>query len=116
MNCFSLIQTTSLFLGQSTDSSRSVLRLMLALAVFLAVAGILLGLLSIYRRRLASGDSSGQPFTLDQLRQLHREGKLTNDEFERAKLNLVGSMHASILKENKPSRNEQALGAEVKEE
>lgn len=113
-HCF--IHFTATILAQSTDSSRSVLRLMVALAIFLAFVGVVLGALSIYRRKMQATDFRGQDFTLDQLRRLHREGKLTTEEFERAKLNLVGSMHASLLKERKQTKNEEALGAEVKEE
>ena len=47
-----------------------------------------------FNRQIKVGD--GQPFTLTDLRRMHREGQLTNEEFERAKALMIARGRASL--------------------
>lgn len=62
----------------------------------LVLVGLILAggvLILILRRRLHDADSAASPgFTLHELRQLHAAGELTDDEFERAKAQMIGSV------------------------
>lgn len=54
----------------------------LLLAGFVAVT-------QVKKRLMRSDDSPGSGFTLSDLRRLHREGKMTDEEFEKAKQIIV---------------------------
>ncbi|HEY2586473.1 MAG TPA: SHOCT domain-containing protein [Tepidisphaeraceae bacterium] len=54
----------------------------LVLAGFVAVA-------QVKKRLMRTDDSPGSGFTLSDLRRLHREGKMTDEEFEKAKQIIV---------------------------
>jgi hypothetical protein len=61
----------------------------LLLAAFVAVV-------QVKKRLLRSDDSHGSGFTLSDLRRLHREGKMTDEEFEKAKqIIVVGAQRAA---------------------
>lgn len=60
----------------------SVVLIGLLLAAFVAVA-------QVKKRLVRSDDISGSGFTLSDLRQLHRDGKMTDGEFEKAKQAIV---------------------------
>lgn len=78
----------------------------LLVLVGLIIAGGVL--IMILRRRLHEADSSpSQGFTLHDLRQLHASGELTDEEYERAKAQMIGSVKAAakpkpILSLSKP--------------
>ena len=64
--------------------------------IFIAVlllAGLVVLLL---RRRLRDGQPAAchEPFTLEHLRTLHRQGQLSDEEFERAKARMIQHMGA----------------------
>ncbi len=64
-------------------------------AVFLGVVGYIL------RRRLLSEDddpAAAEPFTLSDLRRLHREGQLSDEEFERARAAIIARTRAHLHK------------------
>lgn len=66
-------------------------RIVLVVAVLLAL--VLIGavvVLKLRRRLLGNEDSSGMPLTLHDLRRMHAEGRMTDDEFERAKVAIIG--------------------------
>lgn len=60
----------------------SVVLIGLLLAAFVAVA-------QVKKRLIRSDDISGSGFTLSDLRRLHRDGKMTDEEFEKAKQAIV---------------------------
>ena len=67
----------------------SVVLIACLIALFLAVNTI--------RRWLRRGDEEAKVgFTLGDLRSLHREGKMTDEEFERAKSLLIGQTQAEV--------------------
>jgi hypothetical protein len=98
-------------------ATSSVSRLVVPLTIFLLLSAVLIGALAIVRRkvRAEAGSSGPRDFSLGDLRALHREGKLTTEEFERAKAKLVGNVRATLQKEAKPSRVEQPFVGELKE-
>ena len=97
------------------SSSTTLFRLMLALAAFVVVAGVLLAVLSTVRRRMQVDHGVARDFTLAQLRELHREGKLTDEELNRAKAKLVASEQAKLARQAKPPARKAPFGStEVK--
>lgn len=65
----------------------------------------LFGALVLYRRWLNRDDTtSGEGFTLSDLRRLHKEGKMTTEEFETAKGILIGSMKAAEIRDAQKPR------------
>lgn len=68
---------------------------------------VVIGWFAIARIRSWMKDNAetAQPFTLDDLRQLHRSGQLSDEEFERAKEMMIGSVRrAPTLKEIKAAQ------------
>jgi uncharacterized membrane protein len=97
-------------------SSMSAMRMVLALSAVVVIAGVLLALLGVVRRRIREETAFvPKDFALSDLRDLHRDGKLTDEEFERAKAKLVSGVQAKLAKEAKPSRLEQPLQEELKD-
>jgi hypothetical protein len=67
--------------------------------VLILVLIVLFFLIGRYRRWMASSDApGGVGFTLSDLRRFHKEGKMTTEEFEKAKLILLGPLKASADK------------------
>lgn len=78
---------------------RPELEVAVAIAVVLAGTVLLVVLLAWARRRLLPRDENdARPggFTLSDLRRLHRDGKMSDEEFERAKAQLVALAHRSL--------------------
>jgi hypothetical protein len=86
-----------------------------ALALFQSIGGVLLTLVVIVivgwfaisriRSWMKDNAEAAQPFTLDDLRQLHRSGQLSDEEYERAKEMMIGSVRrAPTLKEIKAAQ------------
>jgi hypothetical protein len=77
-----------------------------AFSLFTTLAGPLVGLLVVavvgyfvvmrLRRASRSDDSGGTPFSLEDLRRLRREGKLTDEEYSRAHAMIVGAAKAKF--------------------
>jgi hypothetical protein len=64
-------------------------------AVLLAVLIVLFVVVNRYRKWMAADDTpTGPGFTLSDLRRYHKEGKMTDQEFEKAKAILIGSVKA----------------------
>ena len=60
---------------------------------------LLFGGIVLYRRWMNADDTTtGEGFTLSDLRRLHKEGKMTDGEFESAKAILIGSLKAAAAK------------------
>lgn len=94
-----------------------ILRIAVPLMVLLILSALLVGALAVVRKKMNAGPGAVAPrdFSLGDLRSLHREGKLTTEEFERAKAKLVSSVRATLKKEVKPSIVEQPFSGEFKE-
>ena len=81
-------------LAQSTEeTSGSVVVAVGALLIVVVV--LFLGVAWARKRLNPNEDFHGEGFGLSDLRQLHKEGKLTDEEFERARAKMVESMHAA---------------------
>ncbi len=65
-----------------------VLPRLVGLLAVVAIGGVVIYLLRRWLRRGPSAPAEG--FTLQQLRELHATGSLTNDEFEQAKAAVIG--------------------------
>lgn len=98
-------------------TSQSIFRIAIPLLFLLLLSAVLVGALAVVRRKMHEGHMSHAPrdFSLGDLRRLHREGKLNDEEFARAKAKLVGSMQATLKKETKPSMVEQPVSEELKD-
>ena len=101
------------------QSRYSIVQMIVALGLVLVVTAVLLATLSVVRRRMrddaAAAAGVGRGFTLNDLRTLHRQGKLSDEEFERAKSKLVSNVQSTLAKEKKPSLVEKPLGEELKD-
>lgn len=84
------------------------------LAAVLVFTGLLLAVLSFIRRRMKIEESTPRDFSLTELRDLHRQGKLTDEEFDRAKSLLVGKVHSNLAKEVKPTMAAEPMRSEIK--
>ena len=80
-------------LGQAENASSSIY---LWAIVLLFVVVVLFGAIAWARKRLSPNEEfHGEGFTLSDLRQMHKEGKLSDDEFNRAKAKMVEALHAA---------------------
>ncbi|HEX5241819.1 MAG TPA: SHOCT domain-containing protein [Tepidisphaeraceae bacterium] len=69
--------------------------------VLIIVVGLLVVL--YVKRMLLSDDATTHPaFTLSDLRQMHKSGKMTAEEFERAKAKIIGTTTAPRPPANPP--------------
>lgn len=67
--------------------------------VLIIILVVLFGAVALYRRWMkADGASGGEGFTLSDLRRLHKAGQMTDEEFEKAKKILIGSVKAAAEK------------------
>ena len=84
-------------LAQQADQSTGgalIWSIVLIVALLLLFGGIVL-----YRKWMNADDTTtGEGFTLSDLRRLHKEGKMTDGEFESAKAILIGSLKAAAAK------------------
>lgn len=93
----------------AADVSRPIIWSIVLIGVILvAFFGI-----NFYRKWMTSDETtSGPGFTLADLRKLHKEGQMTDAEFEKAKANLLGSLKAAadkpVLGPRNPRRNADA--------
>lgn len=83
-----------------------------AVAIAIVLAGaLLLAVLAVYVRRwlLSKDDEPSDPggFALSDLRRLHHEGKLSDEEFERAKAQLVSASQRSMTPSAGPTAKPQ---------
>jgi hypothetical protein len=86
-----------------TSSAGSVFFWALVLIVFILILFVAVVLL---KRWLKDDDisSPGPGFTLSDLRQLVAEGKMTQEEFDKAKVAIVGSTKAAAMRNPPPAR------------
>jgi hypothetical protein len=61
--------------------------------ILIVILMLLFGGVVLYRKWMTADDTTtGEGFTLSDLRRLHKEGKMTTAEFESAKAILIGSL------------------------
>ena len=80
----------------------SIIKLSLLLVVL-----IVIGWVTVWqvRRRMTSPDeSSGAGFTLSDLRQLHKSGQMSDEEFERAKAKVVDAARRAAERDKAAAR------------
>ena len=84
-------------LAASERSTGSIVFWSLVLIVAIVA---MFGALAVYRKWLNNDDptTSGPAFTLSDLRKLHKEGKMTTEEYEKAKIAIVGTLKATTAK------------------
>src|SRR5438552_15204378 len=81
------------------QSEQSTSRVMIWAIVLVLALMLLFGVVVIYRKWMNADDTtSGPGFTLSDLRKLHKEGKMTTQEYEKAKTILIGSIKAAADK------------------
>jgi len=78
------------FLAQADSSSADVFLWLLILLVL--VIGLFVAVVVLRKKLSPNEDFHGAGFTLSDLRQMHKKGQMSDEEFERAKLALLGSM------------------------
>jgi hypothetical protein len=85
------------FLAQLTEQqSQSAL---VGSIILIGIVLVLFGGIYVYRKWMSAEDTpSDEGFTLSDLRRLHKEGKMTTEEFEKAKAVLIGSLKAAADK------------------
>ena len=89
--------------------------LFVLLGVVLAVVMIFAGVVFWLRQRLSPHeDFRGEGFTLGDLRRLHKEGKLSDDEFERAKAGMIAATHATEKRKQEEQQNLKTWGWDTK--
>ena len=74
------------------DNSVSILMVSVALIVFVGLG--FFAVMWVRKRMSPHEDMHGEGFTLTDLRELHRSGKISDEEFERAKAKMVEALHA----------------------
>ncbi len=81
--------------GSTEAISRS---LIWSLALIFSILA-LFAVVQLYRKWMNTDDgTTGPGFTLSDLRRLHKEGKMTAEEYEKAKVAIIGSLKASLEK------------------
>src|SRR5690349_3878919 len=81
-------------LAQAATGSALVWTLVLIFALVL-----MFGAVAAYRKWMKTDDTpTGPGFTLGDLRRLHKEGKMTTEEYEKAKAVLIGTTKAGADK------------------
>ncbi|MGH7214018.1 MAG: hypothetical protein ACREIT_04585, partial [Tepidisphaeraceae bacterium] len=82
--------------AQASDEPGSIFfALLLLILAVVVLFGVVMFLKKWMRKSAEAGDVG---FTLSDLRELHRQGKMTTDEFERAKAQMVASAKAAIAR------------------
>jgi hypothetical protein len=83
--------------------------------IVIAIILVLFGAIVLYRRWIKTQETtSNTNFTLSDLRRLHKEGKMTDAEFESAKAILIGSLKASATQSTQGAPPKGAQGPRTK--
>jgi hypothetical protein len=98
------MQVASLPLAQSQRGMGEVLLWLLVLIGLVVVAAMLV----LYLRKWYSSPDStpSAGFTLGDIRQLHRDGQMTDEEFERAKALILGQTRRQLHETPAESKND----------
>jgi hypothetical protein len=87
---------TTMLVVLLADADKSTGSIVLWSSVLVLALVALFGVVVFYRKWMSASDapSAGPAFTLSDLRKLHKEGKMTTDEYEKAKAVIIGSLKA----------------------
>lgn len=97
----------------ASDAAPSALFWSVVLLVFVVVA---MGVLVWIRKRMSPNeDFHGEGFTLSDLRRLHKAGQLTDEEFERAKAQMVAGLQKKTDQQAGPTPAAHEFKAESKD-
>lgn len=98
--------SSPLNLAQSNGSS-----VFIWVVVLIVLVIGLFGIVMWLRRRLSPNeDFHGEGFTLGDLRRLHQSGKLSDEEFDRAKAGLIAFTQAAAARKEEEKKNLRDLG------
>jgi hypothetical protein len=90
-------QTYRLGLVTATQSVHGdVILAVVALVIVVAAGAVALAVVRRRAQNIMQQNQSPQAFTLDQLRQLHKDGQLTETEFQRAKAQVISMMRGDL--------------------
>jgi hypothetical protein len=84
-------------LAQSTAESSSSI-VVITVFLLIAVAALFAGVMWARKRLNPNEDFHGEGFTLADLRQMHKEGKLSDEEYERARATMVAHLQAAEVR------------------
>jgi hypothetical protein len=95
-----------MILAENNPGVSPVLFVWLLVVAALVFVGYLM--ISWLRKGLTGDDTDSAPagFTLSDLRELHRTGKMTTEEFERAKTQMVATIQAAMARKEKERKRE----------
>lgn len=100
-----------------SDGGATFIELLPRLVVVLIVAVVFVFGIALLRRKLKDDDGTGVPdFSLGDLRRLREEGKLTDEELNKAKGALVGRAKATLNKKPEPTNREVLEATEPRSE
>ena len=92
-------------LGQTTGNGSGTVSLLIWAGILVGIVMLLSGAVMVLRRKMLSGTeeaSVGRAGLLDQLRAMHEQGKLTDEEYAAAKRRLVGLSRGGDTPANMP--------------
>lgn len=101
------------FLSQSppTVTQESARAIWFWLLVIVIAAAAVVVLAMILRRKLLGGEETpDQPFTLGELRRLKAEGKITEEEFTRARAGIIAHSSAVLADDKAEAKRERPRG------
>lgn len=83
-------------------------------AILIVVVLLLFGVVVWLRRRLSPNeDFHGEGFTLGDLRRLHQAGKLSTEEFEKAKSGIIAAAQAAQKRKDEERSNLRDFGRQA---
>ena len=77
----------------SADNSFSII--VVSIVLLIIVIALFVGVAWARKRLSPNEDFHAEGFTLADLRQMHKDGKLSDEEFERARAKMVEALHAA---------------------
>lgn len=92
---FIAIALASILAQRAQPTTKQMVGIVYWAGILIAMIVILAVIVLIIRGRLMNEETpqdGGNPFSISELRRLHREGQLTDEEFERAKSSLIASV------------------------
>jgi hypothetical protein len=93
LHALTRLASSSRLLAQDDSGSPSFAFWIIVVAIMLGLAAVAV---AIVRRRMdPDEDFRGEGFSLADLRELHKSGQLSAEEFERARAKMVESLHAA---------------------
>ncbi len=89
-----LVHHLPISLAQSTAENSSSI-LLVSILLIIAVVALFIGVVWARKRMNPNEDVHGEGFSLADLRQMHKEGHLSDEEYERARAKMVEHLQAA---------------------